>query len=302
MSCQRARSPLLPSVSQLLLVLFLSLALPPSSAAAPECPALEIDPCECEGACEDLPILGASVCYVKNPDTCVKARRARTREAGAYITCPPPVDCKGAWRNFGPCKVQNGTAGVVGEQCRTYGIERTSANGGEECPHAHCEEECVSCNMDPVYEEREVCEAYSVESPGKLSIFVSKDGYVSDGSEDECRSFLLREGRKRARKALQIESEETNEVEVEDSPEAKALSSGKQEQAHASKLEFVGNCEILEEDYECSGCKERENAADAGSSCLVTGTRAGHVECTFKLKSMEHFCAKKQVCVKHCSD
>ena len=51
--------------------------------------------------------------------------------------------------------------------------------------------------MDPVYEEREVCEAYSVESPGKLSIFVSKDGYVSDGSEDECRSFLLREGRKR---------------------------------------------------------------------------------------------------------
>jgi len=257
------------------------------------CAALPSDPCECEGPCEDLPLVGsAKVCYVKNPETCPEARSAMTRsedeegfKRGSFILCPPPVNCVGSWQPYSACLPSNATetGGSPFQQCREYLVTQAGKNGGAECPFANCEEDCIPCTLEPVYEEREVCEAYSTASPGSVTFYVSQEGYVANVTEEECEAFLLTEGSKRARESLRS----------------------------ADDVEYVGGCEVVrDEAYACSGCEMAEGAsssseaeaeAASGGTCLFTGVRAGNVRCKFNIKNvMEHSCTMKKVCVKHC--
>ena len=210
-------------------------------------------------------------------------------------------------------------SGLVGEQCRTYQVAKAASNGGTECPHAHCEVGCQICELEPVYEEQQVCEDKVIESPGLLTRFISSTNVTAREGEitqEQCKEYLMEEGRKWASRTLGMEASFPVDHELlpyADAVAAAFLSENEEEnetERETPRHEIVRikdsvpflaeTCSILETDYQCKGCQERDEGQ--GGGCLEDGhgVISGHVECIFKIESYEQHCNMKEVCIKHC--
>ena len=86
--------------------------------------------------------------------------------------CAQPVDCEGYWMGFGSCS--------NGKKCRRYKVTKPESNGGQDCPAAHNQEECITsgcpqpvncvgawgpfhpCKKNPATNKNEKCREYEI--------------------------------------------------------------------------------------------------------------------------------------------